>query len=171
MNKTFFGRHISDLVYGANDGIITTFAVVSGATGASLEGTTIIILGLASLLADGFSMGSSKILSEKSERAYKELEGETVATDNVLIGGSATFGAFIIAGCLPLLPFFFNVPPDKKFIVSAVATGFALFMVGGLRSFVTKRSFISAALEMFVIGGIAAVIAYGVGWGIESIIT
>ena len=62
MKHAFFGRHISNLVYGANDGIITTFAVVSGATGASLESTTIIILGLASLIADGFSMGSSNIL-------------------------------------------------------------------------------------------------------------
>ena len=54
-----------DLVYGANDGIITTFAVVSGVVGAALE-TVIVILGLANLLADGFSMGASNYLARRS---------------------------------------------------------------------------------------------------------
>ena len=44
-------------VYGANDGIITTFAVVSAVAGAGLDPKIIIILGLANLIADGFSMG------------------------------------------------------------------------------------------------------------------
>lgn len=64
------GTYIGDLVYGANDGIITTFAVVSGATGAELSSWIIIVLGLANLVADGLSMASSKFLSVSSERAF-----------------------------------------------------------------------------------------------------
>ena len=40
------GHYLPDLVYGANDGIITTFAVVSGVVGASLSERVIVILGL-----------------------------------------------------------------------------------------------------------------------------
>ena len=64
------GKYIGDLIYGANDGIITTFAVVAGATGASLSASVIIILGLANLVADGLSMGASNYLGGKSEKDY-----------------------------------------------------------------------------------------------------
>src|SRR3989344_3118884 len=64
------GTYIGDFVYGANDGIITTFAVVAGASGAALSPWIIIILGLANLLADGLSMGASRFLSATSERDF-----------------------------------------------------------------------------------------------------
>jgi cytidyltransferase-like protein len=64
------GEYLADFVYGANDGIITTFAVVTGAAGASLPAGVIVILGVANLIADGFSMGASSILSMLSERNF-----------------------------------------------------------------------------------------------------
>jgi len=64
------GKYLGDLVYGANDGIITTFAVVSGAAGAALSSGVIIILGLANLIADGISMGMSNFLALRSKRDF-----------------------------------------------------------------------------------------------------
>ncbi len=61
------GRYLKDIVYGSIDGIVTTFAVVSGVLGASLSFGVIIILGIANLLADGFSMAVGNYLSNKSE--------------------------------------------------------------------------------------------------------
>ena len=47
---TALARHyIRDLVYGANDGIITTFAVVAGVTGGALSHTAILVVGAANL--------------------------------------------------------------------------------------------------------------------------
>ena len=68
------GKYLRDLVYGANDGIITTFAVISGAAGAALSPGVVIILGLANLLADGISMGLSNFLSLRSERDFHKME-------------------------------------------------------------------------------------------------
>ena len=64
------GPYIQDIVYGGNDGIVTTFAVVAGTMGADLPHFIIIILGLANLLADGISMGTGSYLSIKSERDH-----------------------------------------------------------------------------------------------------
>ncbi len=64
------GKYIGDLIYGANDGIITTFAVVAGAVGASFSPVVIIILGFANIFADGISMGASNYLSLRSEQDY-----------------------------------------------------------------------------------------------------
>ena len=58
--------YFPDLVYGANDGIITTFAVVSGVVGADLSERVILILGFANLVADGFSMWASNFLSRRT---------------------------------------------------------------------------------------------------------
>lgn len=62
------GPVIHDIVYGAHDGIVTTFAVVAGTVGAALPHSVIIILGVANLLADGMSMGAGAFLSLRSER-------------------------------------------------------------------------------------------------------
>lgn len=55
----------SDAVLGGIDGCVTTFAVVAGAVGAGLSGTVAIILGLANLVADGFSMAASNYESAR----------------------------------------------------------------------------------------------------------
>ena len=72
-------QYIGDLVYGGLDGIITTFAVVSGVAGAALGDRVVLILGLANLLADGVSMATGAYLSSKSEREYYAREREREA--------------------------------------------------------------------------------------------
>jgi VIT1/CCC1 family predicted Fe2+/Mn2+ transporter len=59
--------YLRDFVYGAIDGCVTTFAVVSGAIGAELSSGIVIVLGFANLLADGFSMAVSNYLGTKAE--------------------------------------------------------------------------------------------------------
>jgi vacuolar iron transporter family protein len=69
--RTLFARaqdYLGEFVFGGIDGSVTTFAVVAGAAGASLEPPVVIILGFANLLADGFSMSVGSYLSAKSER-------------------------------------------------------------------------------------------------------
>lgn len=64
--------YLGDAVLGAIDGCVTTFAVVAGAAGASLPSSVTVILGLANLLADGFSMAASNYQRAKSERGLLE---------------------------------------------------------------------------------------------------
>ena len=64
--------YLGDFVYGAIDGAITTFAVVAGAAGAGLDDSVVVILGLANLFADGFSMAVSNYLGTRAERERRE---------------------------------------------------------------------------------------------------
>lgn len=68
------GKYIKSMVYGGLDGIITTFAVVAGAAGASLSAGVALILGFANLFADGLSMAIGDYLSTKAEREYNRNE-------------------------------------------------------------------------------------------------
>ena len=68
------GQYVKSAVYGGLDGIITTFAVVAGVAGASLNTGVVLILGFANLIADGLSMAIGDYLSTKSEREYHQAE-------------------------------------------------------------------------------------------------
>lgn len=62
------GRGIlRDVVYGGIDGSVTTFAIVAGVAGAGLSPFVIIALGLANVLADGFSMAAGNYSGTKAE--------------------------------------------------------------------------------------------------------
>lgn len=60
-------KYLPEFVYGGIDGVVTTFAVVAGATGAQLDLSVVLILWFANLFADGFSMSVGAYLSSKSE--------------------------------------------------------------------------------------------------------
>jgi VIT1/CCC1 family predicted Fe2+/Mn2+ transporter len=68
------GEYIGDFVFGAIDGVVTTFAVVAGVAGAQLSSAVVLVLGFANLLADGFSMAIGNFLSVRSERELIERE-------------------------------------------------------------------------------------------------
>ena len=72
LQETTQHSYLSDFVYGAIDGTVTTFAVVSGVAGAALPAEVIVILGLANLVGDGFSMAASNYLGTRTDRQLLE---------------------------------------------------------------------------------------------------
>lgn len=74
--------YLKEVIYGAVDGIITTFAVVAGFSGAALSNDTttqlsfmmVLLFGLANLFGDGVSIGLGNFLAVRSEQGlYKNL--------------------------------------------------------------------------------------------------
>lgn len=64
--------YLRDFVYGGVDGVVTTFAVVAGVAGAQLASAVVIVLGVANLIADGFSMAVSNYLGTRAEQQVHE---------------------------------------------------------------------------------------------------
>lgn len=168
------GKYLKDAIYGANDGIVTTFAVVAGVAGAALSPVTVILLGVANLLADGFSMAASSFLAYRSERDFykKENNGRAWATENPkpLRSAVTTFVAFVGAGFLPIVPYL-KMPTDGDvFSLSAIMAGISFFVVGALRALFTAKSWFWSGMEMFAVGGFASGIAYLTGYFIRTLI-
>jgi VIT1/CCC1 family predicted Fe2+/Mn2+ transporter len=217
------GKYLGDFVYGGLDGIITTFAVVSGVAGARLDADIILILGIANLLADGFSMATGAYLSTKSDRefyareasrqqweiehfpegqreelrqlyrqqGYADDEAEQLValttsddtrwvramlieedglledTSRPIYSSIATFAAFVLAGSIPLLVYLLGlmvpIAPETAFPVSIALSGLALFGLGAAKVLVTRLSALRSGLEMLLVGGLAATVAYIVG--------
>ena len=67
LNTATQHSYLRDFVYGGIDGAVTTFAVVSGVAGAGLSSGIVIVLGLANLVGDGFSMAASNYLGSRAD--------------------------------------------------------------------------------------------------------
>ncbi len=155
-------HYMRDLVYGANDGIITTFAVVTAVTGASLHPRIILILGIANLLADGFSMGASNFLSIRSVESIRRADGLALAEPFPVRHGAVTFTAFVLAGAIPLLTYVIDLG-TASFQAAVALTLVALFVVGALRATVAEGGWLKNGVEMLTVGVLAATVSYAVG--------
>ena len=232
-NRPFFGidkSYIPEFVYGGIDGAITTFAVVAGAAGANLSVTVVIILGMANLIADGFSMSIGNFFSTQADRDNYDRHRETELWEienlrekeideireiyaakgfkgqlleevvKVIISNQTgwvdtmmreelalikddktpyktagvTFFSFIFIGIIPLLSYlaapFFPAGDNRLFLISCAATGLALAIIGQLKSIVTGKSRWRGTLETVGLGGLAAFVAYYVGFVLERIL-
>ncbi|PTX53822.1 VIT1/CCC1 family predicted Fe2+/Mn2+ transporter [Litoreibacter ponti] len=208
---------LKDMIYGGIDGAVTTFAIVAGVEGAGLSHSIIVALGLANILADGFSMAASNYSGTKAElddrRRIIQIEERHIAThpdgereelrqilsmrglsgpvleqateaiaqnkDNwiglmltdeygltrddpkPLRAALATFAAFLMAGAVPLVPFVFGLP--NPFALSVYATLLTFFLIGAGKSRWSLAKWWRSGAETLLIGGTAALLAYGVG--------
>ncbi|PWT95915.1 MAG: hypothetical protein C5B55_00680 [Blastocatellia bacterium] len=73
-----------------------------------------------------------------------------------------TFSAFLACGLVPLLPYLFRT--SKAFELSILMTGLVFFTIGSLKSRWSTASWWRSGLSTFFVGGIAATLAYVVGW-------
>lgn len=209
--------HLRDAIYGGIDGSVTTFAIVADVAGAGLSPLIIVALGMANVLADGFSMAAGNYSGTKAElddtRRLRAIETRHIADDpkgeqrelrailsakglcgdtldsavrqisanrelwiDAMIEGEyglgsvaphpmraalVTFGAFLVAGMIPLMPFVIGL--SSAFAVSAVLTMTTFFAIGAFKARWSLSPWWRSGLETFAIGGVAAAIAYGVG--------
>lgn len=156
-------HYIRDVIYGANDGIITTFAVVAGVTGGALSPRAVLIVGVANLFADGLSMGVGNYLSIRSHESARAAQDLPEEESRPARHGLATFVAFSAAGSIPLVPYVLPLVDGRRLAASIVLTFGALFVVGSLRALVTVDRWWMAGLEMLGLGAVVAVAAYGSG--------
>jgi VIT1/CCC1 family predicted Fe2+/Mn2+ transporter len=127
---------LPDAVFGANDGIITTFAVISGVVGAGLATRVILILGIANLLADGFSMAASNYLAIRSRTESGIVPDRAAAVRH----GAVTFVAFVVAGAVALLAFLIPLPDQAHVPVAIALTLATLLGVGAVRGLLLQRT-------------------------------
>lgn len=161
-----FDRYIPQFVYGSFDGIVTTYAVIAAAAAAGLSSTVVVIFGLANLFADGFSMGSSAFLSHQAEQKKVRKSNKTYRPFRLAV---ATFLSFVIVGFIPVTPYFVDIimsldlSGQEMFIISSALTCLMFIWVGYAKSIHQKRTLWSSMAETFLLGVVAAGLAYFVG--------
>jgi VIT1/CCC1 family predicted Fe2+/Mn2+ transporter len=163
-------HYISELVYGANDGIITTFAVVAGVAGGGLSARVVLIIGIANLLADGLSMAAGNFLSIRSAESVREAQGLPEIEAAPVRHATATLVAFVIAGALPLVPYLIGPMPGDRFVWSIAVAFVTMFIIGASRTLISNTRWWAGGLEMLGLGAAVTAVAYGVGAFVAGIV-
>lgn len=164
--------YLPELVYGGIDGAVTTFAVVAGSTGASLSATIVLILGFTNLFADGFSMAVSNYLALQSQteihKHHRDYQQIKRLSKHPIKAATVTFSSFFIIGLIPLFSFVLAalIPPFARYQIqlAVVFTIIALAIVGAIKGEIVQKHWLYSSLQTVLIGGLAAVIAFSVGY-------
>lgn len=92
---------------------------------------------------------------------------------NPVKGGVITFVSFLTIGFIPLIGYVFapllKLDANNSFLFAVGATMLALFIVGAVKSRFSVRHWFLSAMETVFIGGVAAIIAYGVGYALRGL--
>jgi len=161
---TAIARHyVRDVVYGASDGLITTFAVVSGVAGGALSPIAVLVVGAANLSADGVSMGVGNFMAIRADERARAASGLPELEAHPWKHGLATLMAFVAAGSVPLVPYLLPLVPARQLAWSIAGTFATLFVLGMLRSRITQEAWWKAGLETLLLGAVVALAAYGAG--------
>lgn len=210
---------IREVVFGAQDGLLSTLALVTGVRGAEASRYTVLVAGLAGALAGTISMALGAYMAGKSQRDVFEFELEaerrqvverpfvekvelieilqneglsydaarraseaiaenpevmlkTMAEKELGIPfeqpGSPTHDAvtmglsFVAGAIVPIVPYFV-LDPSAGVLVSVGLTVAALFAMGAAKAQLTESSWWRSGLEIAGLAAAAAVLAYGIG--------
>lgn len=163
-------HYIRDLIYGATDGVITTFAVVAGVTGGTLGPSTVVILGVANLIADGLSMGVGNYLGIRSDERVREAQQLPELEAFPARHGVATFTAFVMAGAVPLAPYVFPGIVTSRFAASTLLSLVVLFTVGAARARIGTGTWWKNGVEILALGVLVGVAAYYAGAAVAGLV-
>ena len=91
--------------------------------------------------------------------------GLPLETPDALKAGAVTFGAFLLAGLVPLVPFVLqpDQPVGKTFVPTIAFTALTFLGIGLLEGKILQRPMVRSGLQTLFLGGAAAAIAYVVG--------
>ncbi len=151
---------LSEFIYGGMDGVITTVAIVAGIMGANIPTNYALVLGLANLCADGFSMGISR---------YNSLVDIAKSKNTPIISALATFVSFVIMGSIPLIPFAFVSLSNEEFMkkMLLMCSLIALLVIGVIKGLYSNK-LMKSIIEVFFIGFVGIYVSFHVSKYVKS---
>ncbi len=105
------------------------------------------------------------------EMSVRELNILPENIGNPLKNGMFMGISYIIGGSIPLLPYILISQIPMAITLSIPITLFGLFCLGVGTSHFSKRSWWKAGMEMLVLAALAALVGYGVGQAVDTLIS
>lgn len=139
-------------VLGGVDGVITSFAIVASVGATSLSTRVVAIVGSASVLADGTSMGISEFLSSTAEASSSSQPSRLSAARL----GIACLLSFIVSGCIPILVYI----TTTSLLSCAMFSLVELMILGALRTRFSGEALLHGVFQTTVLGAFAGGVAY-----------
>ena len=151
-------EYLQSAMFGFNDALVSTTGVIVGISTGTNNKRVVILAGVVTILVEALSMGSGQYLSSKSAHQLDKSESFRVP----VVSGLVMFGAYFLAGLVPLLSIIFAPMSYSRYIAIAAALT-CLLILGYVKGKIVGVAPLRSAIEVFVIGGIATVIGIVAG--------
>lgn len=171
--REIFIRRIREIIFGLEDGLVSTLGVVTGIAEGTQDRFVIILAGLVVIFVESLSMAAGTYLSNKSEKEahfnkrikfglhqllhIKEIRQKNPTKDAVFMGIS-----YMIGGTIPIIPYLL-LPLERAIAISVIITIATLFLVGVGKGKLTQTDPLKSGIEMAVISFSAALIGFIIG--------
>lgn len=143
---------IRNLVFGVEDGLVSTVGFVSGLAVSAVSPGTLLLTAIILVFVEAFSMAGGSFLSESSVQDFRR--GRRSSARPSLMGGAVMFLAYLGAGGIVVVPYAF-MAHHQAFAVSIFVALSALFLLGLFSARLTGNRSFSRGLRMVTVGGIA----------------
>lgn len=161
---------LRDIVFGVHDALLTNIGIIAGFVAALQSNQLIVVTTLIDIFVSAFAMALGTYLSRTSEAAYLNGKLEESASQDIasVIGNPITASGvmwitYAIAGFIPLLPFFFGLPPQIALNYMILLTILVFAVVGLLKGHLTETGMVKGAVQFVLFGAAAALIGYAIG--------
>ena len=149
---------LRNLVFGVEDGLVSTVGLLSGIAIAGVPRGTILLTGVVLIFVEAFSMAAGSFLSEAS---VEEMDGGVDDTRGSVDAAVIMFAAYFVAGLIPLFPYLkFEV--GQAFPISIVCSVVALLVLGYWSGRKTNAAW-RKAVRMALVGGLAILVGVFAG--------
>lgn len=159
MKKALDEDYFRSIMFGLQDGLVSTTGVVVGISVGVSSQAVIILVAFVTVFVEASSMAAGQYSSEK---AVHQMNRSGKHKDLLALGAILMFFSYLAAGAVPIMPFLL-FPPDAARMISIFAALGGLFAIGFIKGKIVRGEALKSALEMFLIGGLATAIGLLVG--------
>lgn len=165
LKRLFFRRqpdntYLKNFLFGVEDSLVSTVGLLAGVAAANVSRGTIITTGIVLIVVEGFSMGIGSFLTEETT---EEINGEPTQDFKAIRGGLTMLASYIVAGLLPLSPYFF-LNTTAAMPASIVMSLLGLLGLGfGTSLFFHSSRPVYRAVKTMLMGGLAVGVGITIG--------
>src|SRR3989339_1773119 len=152
--------YLRSLMFGLQDGIVSTTGVVVGISTGVSDKAIIILAAFVAVTVEATSMAAGQYSSEK---AVHQMDKTGKHTDNLFIGAIIMFVAYLLGGAFPILPIVL-FPQEISRILAIISAFLGLFLIGFLKGHLVEHRPLRSAVELFIIGSVATIVGVTVGY-------
>jgi VIT1/CCC1 family predicted Fe2+/Mn2+ transporter len=160
ISKKNYSLIVRNFTFGVEDSLVSTVGLLVGIAEAGVTRESIVLTGLVLIFVEAFSMGVGSLLSEQSVEEYEA--HKEVALSKSLIAAVVMFFSYVLAGLIPLAPFFYSAS-HTSVIISVALTLLSLFLLGVFNAKMFHVRAMRDGLLTLIMGGVAILVGIAVG--------
>lgn len=150
--------YLRSIVFGLQDGLVSTTGVVVGVSVAVADSRYVLLSAFVTIAVEALSMASGQYLSEKSVHDLPNSRHH----DSLLFGSIFMFLSYLAGGIVPIIPIMLGLSSSNPFL-SIYYAFVGLFILGFAKAKLFGGQILRSSLEMLLVGGLSVIIGVTIG--------